>query len=127
MSFAKFFYGKLDNMELSALRWWNSKRLEYSVRFLICLIIAQLLFLLTAFSLGGIDTSNILQRLMSAFFWDLVLLLLINVVYFLWPCLEVVLFKKINIVYRKNCFAFLNVLNVLIVISAFVLVIASKT
>jgi len=127
MSFARFFYGKLDSMELPAFRWWNSKRVEYSLRFLICLIFSQLLFFLIAFSLGGIDTSNIFQRIVSALLSDVVLLLLVNIVYFLWPVIEVILFKEINIVYRKNCFAFLNLLNVLIVVSAFMIMVASKT
>lgn len=127
MTLNYFFYGKQGGMELTSFQWWNHKRIEYSLRFISCIVIAQILFLLTAFNLGSIDSSNIIQRIMSAFFTDAILLLLVNILYFLCPILEGILFKKIFIVYRKNCFAFLNLLNVLIVISALVIVFLAKT
>lgn len=122
----RFFWGQSRDMGLSAFKWWNSKRLEYNLRFLGCLVVGQVLLLMTSYSLGIITVSNILNKVASALLADLVVLVVVNLVYFLWPTLEFLLFRKNPKKYRSVCFAVLNGLNLAIVVTVFVLIITVK-
>lgn len=116
----------MQSMEKTAYSWWNSKRKEYNIKFLLCLFSAQVLFSLVAISSIGNADAGILRRITGMLVADLLIILLINLIYFLWPTLEVIFFKKINILYRKYCFALLNIINALILVSALIIVFINK-
>lgn len=105
-----FIFGPMLSMEKSAYSWWNSKRKEYNIKLLLCFVAAQFLFMLVAVSSTGFADVDIAQRFIRMLIADLFIFLLMNIVYFLWPTLEVIFFRKINVLYRKYCFAFLKVL-----------------
>jgi hypothetical protein len=110
----KFFIGRWDNNDLTAFKWWNSKRAEYTIRFLGCLLAGQLLIALASFSLGLTNSENISSRLISLLVGDLILIVFINLLYFLWPAIEAIFFRKSPDGYRKKCFIFLNITNILV-------------
>ena len=117
-----FFFGSMAGMELSSFRWWNGKRLEYNARFVGCLIFAQILFLITGFGLAENGTQHVISSLPGMLVSDLFLFLLVNIIYFLWPSLEIVVSKKWSAVYRKYCFAFINFISAMIALGALVVV-----
>jgi hypothetical protein len=123
MSIRQFLMGPLENMDLPSYQWWSSKRKEYNLKFISCLLVAQVFFFIASLSLGISNSESILSRILSALFVDAIIILLINLLYFLWPTLEVLFFKKINKIYRRYCFAMLNLLNVLSVVCVLVFLI----
>lgn len=123
MSISQFLMGSIKDMDLPSYQWWNSKREEYNLKFISCLLIGQILFFIASLNFGISNPENALSRVFSALFVDLLIILLINVLYFLWPTLEVLFFKKINKLYRRYCFALLNLVNVLFVVCVLIFVI----
>jgi hypothetical protein len=126
MNIHDFIFGPMQAMEKTAYSWWSSKRKEYNIKFLLCLFSAQVLFALVAISSTSNTDVDFLRRITGMLMADLLIILLINLIYFLWPTLEIIFFKKINILYRKYCFAFLNIINVLILLSALIIVFISN-
>lgn len=126
MNIHNFIFGPMQSMEKPAYSWWNSKRKEYNIKFLLCLLASQLLFALSAISSISNSEVSILRRVAGMLTTDLLIVLLINIIYFLWPTLEIIFFTKINILFRKYHFALLNILNILIFISALIIVFISK-
>ena len=126
MYFSRFLFGPIRNMEWPALKWWNSKRLEYNIKLLLCLIIAQFLLAMVAISTSTGGEFDFVRRLLGAIITDIVILALVNVFYFLMPVLELVFFRKINILYRKYSFALLNILNLVFILVATVMLFVIK-
>ncbi len=121
-----FFFGTISNMELPTLKWWNSKRKEYNLRFISCLLISQLIMFLVSFSLGGITSDNLTSRISSMLVSDLLLIVVINIIYFIWPAIERIGFKN-SPKFRLRCFAFINGLSLMILIGALILMVVTKT
>lgn len=121
-----FIFGPMISMGAPAFSWWESKRLEYNLKFISCLLIAQLLFFLVAISNVGLAEFDIVRRIMGAIVTDVIFLLALNIIYFAWPIVELVIFRKINIIFRKYMYALLNILNLIIVIGALLIVFLSK-
>ena len=123
---SRFFFGSAKDASLPAFKWWNSKRLEYNLRFLGCLVAGQVLLLMTSYSLGLETADNILNKIAGALIADLVVLAVVNLVYFLWPAVELLLFRKNPQKYRSVCFAALNGLSLTLFVAIFVLMFALK-
>lgn len=123
---SKYFFGNWSNQDLPALKWWNTKRKDYNLRLLSCLLIGQFLVALTSLSLGATTSDNLLDRLTGMLLADLLILISVNILYFLWPVIETLLFKTSPNRYRKVCFAFLNTINMLILAGYILLMIAVK-
>ncbi len=131
----RFIYGSSGNMDSAPLEWWNSKRKEYSVRFMACLLIGQALvlflnlsYLTSEFTLQGTELKYPLKQIeielgliigysLPYILIDFVILVIVNILYFLLPLIEKYLFSKHHRIYRKSSFAFINSLNIFIVIS----------
>lgn len=126
MKIHNFIFGPMQSMEKTAYSWWNSKRKEYNIKFLLCLFSAQFLFALVVISSTSNTDVSILRKITAMLITDLLIIVIINMIYFLWPTLEIFFFKKINILYRKYCFALLNIINVLIFMSALIIVFLAK-
>jgi len=126
MYISKFIFGPSGQMELSAIKWWNSKRWEYNLKFLSCLLAAQFLFALVALSLSAHSEVGMGRKILGALTADALILVAVNLIYFLFPLLELMLFKKIYILYRKYTFAFLNLINLGIILGAFIMVLLAK-
>ena len=118
----KFLFGPLIDMNLPPYQWWNSKRKEYTLKFVLCLLSAQMLLFLASFSLGVIKTEEFLGKVINALVLDAVLICVMNVLYFLWPTLEILFFKSINLIYRRYCFAFLNIFSASLFLMAVIFV-----
>ncbi len=123
MGMGRFLVGPLGNMDLPSYRWWNSKRKEYNLKFISCLLAAQILFFIAYLTLDISDSESILSRIYRALLVDILIIFIINLLYFLWPTLESLFFKKINKLYRRYCFAVLNLSNIFFVVCALVFVI----
>ena len=122
----KFLYGNIENMEYGAFRWWNSKRMEYNLKFIGCLVLAQFLLFGAAQSLQLSADKNIYEKLSGTLIADIVIIIVINILYFLIPILETIAFKSYKPKYRKNVFALTNALNLLILVGAIVFVVILK-
>jgi hypothetical protein len=125
----KFIYGSTVNMDNPPLDWWNAKRKEYNIRFIICLFIGQIITLSKSLyiQLYGINISNLkvelglligatLPYVIGILIFDFILLVNINILYFTWPILEKIFFPNHFEGYRKICFAFFNLINIAIII-----------
>lgn len=124
---SRFFFGSARDASLPAFKWWNSKRIEYNLRFLGCLVAGQALLLMTSYSLGIVTEDNILNKIAAALIVDLVVLAVVNLVYFLWPAIELLLFRNNPQKYRSVCFAVLNGLSLALFVAIFVLMFALKS
>jgi len=121
-----FVFGRLEHMDYPALKWWNSKRLEYNYKFICCLLLAQFLFLGASLSLGITNEHNWFQRLIGALVADLVIIFLANVGFFIWPIMERFAFKRKRVAYRKACYAFANITSALLPLGAALLILRLK-
>lgn len=122
----KFLYGEIYNNDYPAFKWWTSKRKEYNLKLIVCLVLAQLVLSGASYSLGITTIENIIQKTLSALFVDVVLIIFMNIVYFLWPILEIVIFKSKNDIYRKVCFGFINFISATLLAIAIVFVFILK-
>lgn len=123
---SRFFFGISGDTSLPAFKWWNSKRLEYNLRFLGCLLAGQVLLLMTSYSLGLATADNILNKIAGALISYLMVLAVVNLVYFLWPALELLLFRANPQKYRSVCFAVLNGLSLALFVAILFLIFAIK-
>ncbi len=121
-----YLFGPLGSMELSSFKWWNSKRREYSTKLLYSLLSAQAIFLLWSLSLEGVEPLGALLSIPRALIIDVLLISIVNLIYFIWPTLEFLFFEKINILYRKYTFALLNLISASIFIGALFLLYTGK-
>ncbi len=126
MYIKKYLFGPLGSMELSPYKWWNSKRREYSTKLFYNLLAAQCVFLLWSLSSEGVKFFDILFSVPRILIVDVILISIINVVYYIWPTLEYLFFGKINILYRKYTFALLNLISVFIFIGALIVLYTGK-
>ena len=122
----RFLYGSQKESELSAFKWWNAKRWEYTIRIVGCVLTAQALFFLVSYSLGGITTENLIRRVVGALVSGLFVTAIVNIIYFLWPIMEIVFFKKSSLAYRKSCFAFINFISLMLPVGAILLIFIVK-
>jgi hypothetical protein len=121
-----FLFGPIKNYEMPAFAWWDSKRHEYNIKLVSCLLSAQFIFLLMAISQNKVTSENFVQKISSMLFAGAITVGFFNLIYFLFPALEALLFKKINLLYRRYSFAFLNVINAGFVLTALVALVIVK-
>lgn len=125
MNIKYFLTGPMNQMEKPAFPWWGSKWLEYNIKFICCLFIAQLLFILVAISKSN-ENFNFIMKLAGMLQADFLAIILMNIIYFIFPTLEFLLFRRFNILFRKYTFQFLNIINLIIPIFALVIVFVAK-
>jgi hypothetical protein len=125
MNLKYFLTGPMLQMEKAAFPWWGSKWLEYNLKFIFCLFIAQLLFMLAAISMAD-ENFNFAVKLVGMLKADLLAIILVNIIYFIFPTLEFILFRKFNILFRKYAFQFLNLINLIIPILALAIIFIAK-
>lgn len=118
MRIGNFLFGPLIDMHLPPYQWWNSKRKEYTLKFFAFFLPAQVFLFMASFSLGRINAENFLEKVLGALVVDAVLICVLNLLYFLWPTLELLFFKNINLLYRRYCFALLNLFSVSLFVMA---------
>ena len=121
MNIKYFLTGPMIQMERPAFPWWCSKWLEYNIKFVSCVSIAQLLFLLVITSKVS-HHHFFIAKLVHMLRADLLLIVLINVIYFVFPALEFLVFRKVNILFRKYTFQFLNMVSLAFPVLALVIV-----
>lgn len=122
-----FLYGPLTNHELPAFAWWNSKRQEYNIKLVSCLLSAQFIFFLMAISQNRVTLNNFIQKISTMLYAGALTVAFFNLVYFIFPTLEALFFKKINLLFRRYSFALLNIFNAGILIIALVTLVIVKS
>ncbi len=122
-----FFAGRQDQMELSALRWWNRHRLGYNLRLIGCLLLGQVLILGAGYGEAYSGWNELSQRIWLGLRSNVALLVTANLLYFLLPWLETSTFKGPPKRFRFYAFTFINTVSVLFVVFALLssLIIAS--
>lgn len=115
MALKKFLLGNMSSNEPNSFKWWNSKRIEYSLKLLLCLVIAQVIILATFLHLNEITANRIGYWVGQVFVKDIIVLITANIIYFLMPALETVFFKKSKEKYRKIGFGLLNLISLCII------------
>jgi len=101
-------------------------RIEYNLKFIGCLVLAQFFLLGASYSLKITTATNLYQRVSGALVADVFIIILINILYFLLPVVEISIFKSNKFKYRKNAFAFINILNLFILAGTIILIFLLK-
>jgi hypothetical protein len=81
--------------------------------------------MLAAISMAD-ENFNFAVKLVGMLKADLLAIILVNIIYFIFPTLEFILFRKFNILFRKYAFQFLNLINLIIPILALAIIFIAK-
>ena len=89
-----FFFGSITEMERPSLKWWRGKRTEYNIRLVGYIFFEQFLFAIMAFGLAENGAAHVISKIPGLLEVDLFLVLLTNIMYFLWLGLETTVFRN---------------------------------